>query len=77
MLVAWTSTRLLGNCDLESAKKKLLETAKKAVKDTDTDTVIFHFDSYINNSARRHKEERMIKNKMYVQRYRIDKMGEL
>ena len=38
----------------------------------DTDTVIFHFVSYTNNSARRHKKEGMIKNKMYVQRYRID-----
>ena len=48
------------------------------MREIDTDTVIFHFDSYINNSARRHKEERMIKKQnVCLQRYRIDKMGEL
>ena len=38
---------------------------------------LFHFDSYTNKSACRHKKEGTIKRKMYVQRYEVHKNGEI
>ena len=44
---------------------------------TDTDTDIFHFDSYTNKSARRHKDEGMIKKKCMYSNIQYTKRAKL